>query len=203
MIVFPLRQTPGLLLLHAGGSIFVRTLAPHQTILVKPTALVFKDPAVQMHLHFEHPSAFFSSWVTGATGTFGCACRDRASRHPVRVRAGRGRSAQYFRFSPTQPSSAGKWRRRSHFSASFRCSLSVHLSITTSSPAWRARSPQSRALPLLHPDDLCADTDRRFDDLRYVLGAAENVDHIDFSGISSSARSSFRPAPPPRSDSPE
>jgi len=59
---FSAPASPGLLLLHAGGSIFVRTLAPHQTILVKPTALVFKDPAVQMHLHFEHPSAFFSSW---------------------------------------------------------------------------------------------------------------------------------------------
>ena len=55
-------QTPGLLLLHAGGNIFIRELAPYQTILVKPTALIFKDPSVQMHLHFEHPSTFFSSW---------------------------------------------------------------------------------------------------------------------------------------------
>jgi uncharacterized protein (AIM24 family) len=55
-------QAPGLLLLHAGGSIFVRELAQHETILVKPTALIFKDPSVQMHLHFEHPSSFFSSW---------------------------------------------------------------------------------------------------------------------------------------------
>jgi uncharacterized protein (AIM24 family) len=55
-------STPGLLLLHAGGSIFVRELAPRQTILVKPTALVFKDPTVQMHLHFEQPGLFFSSW---------------------------------------------------------------------------------------------------------------------------------------------
>ena len=35
---------PGLLLLHAGGNVFVRTLAPGQTILVKPTAFLFKDP---------------------------------------------------------------------------------------------------------------------------------------------------------------
>jgi len=55
-------QTPGLLLLHAGGNVFVRELAQNETILVKPTALIFKDPTVQMHLHFEHPSSFFSSW---------------------------------------------------------------------------------------------------------------------------------------------
>ena len=26
-----------------------------ETILIKPTALIFKDPTVQMHLHFERP----------------------------------------------------------------------------------------------------------------------------------------------------
>ncbi len=54
--------TPGLLLLHAGGNVFVRDLAPHQSILVKPTAMIFKDPTVQMHLHFEHPGMVFSGW---------------------------------------------------------------------------------------------------------------------------------------------
>jgi uncharacterized protein (AIM24 family) len=55
-------QTPGLLLLHAGGNVFVRSLAPGESILIKPTALIFKDPGVQMLLHFEHPSSFFSGW---------------------------------------------------------------------------------------------------------------------------------------------
>lgn len=60
---FSAPQTPGLLLLHAGGSVFVRELAAQETILVKPTALIFKDPTVQMHLHFEHPAAgFFGGW---------------------------------------------------------------------------------------------------------------------------------------------
>jgi len=59
---FTAPQTPGLLLLHAGGNIFVRELRAYETILVKPTALIFKDPAVQMQLHFEHPSTMFSSW---------------------------------------------------------------------------------------------------------------------------------------------
>jgi uncharacterized protein (AIM24 family) len=55
-------RAPGLLLLHAGGTVFVRELGPGQAILVKPTALIFKDPTVQMHLHFEHPSVSFSAW---------------------------------------------------------------------------------------------------------------------------------------------
>jgi uncharacterized protein (AIM24 family) len=59
---FASAHTPGLLILHAGGNVFTRTLAPGQTILVKPAALVFKDPTVQMQLHFEHPSGLFSMW---------------------------------------------------------------------------------------------------------------------------------------------
>jgi uncharacterized protein (AIM24 family) len=55
-------QQPGLLLLHAGGNVFVRTLAEGETLLVKPTALIFKDPPVQMHLHFESPQTGWSGW---------------------------------------------------------------------------------------------------------------------------------------------
>jgi uncharacterized protein (AIM24 family) len=53
---------PGLLLLHAGGNVFYRDLAPGQAILLKPTALLFKDPSVQMLLHFEEPASGFLSW---------------------------------------------------------------------------------------------------------------------------------------------
>jgi uncharacterized protein (AIM24 family) len=53
---------PGLLLLHAGGNIFVRDLARGEAILIKPKSLVFKDPGVQMQLHFEHPNVGFSFW---------------------------------------------------------------------------------------------------------------------------------------------
>jgi uncharacterized protein (AIM24 family) len=55
-------QKPGLLLLQAAGNVFVRRLQPGQTILVKPTALVFKDPTVQMALHFERPSTSWNLW---------------------------------------------------------------------------------------------------------------------------------------------
>ena len=42
-----------------------RDLAEGETILVKPPALLFKDPSVAMQLHIEYPSAgmrFWRSW---------------------------------------------------------------------------------------------------------------------------------------------
>jgi uncharacterized protein (AIM24 family) len=53
---------PGLLLLHAAGNAFIRQLAPGESLLIKPTALLFKDATVQMHLHFEHPAGTWRSW---------------------------------------------------------------------------------------------------------------------------------------------
>jgi len=61
---FSAPQAPGLLLLHASGNVFVRQLGPGESMLVKPTALIFKDPTVDMQLHFEQPSTVFSSWGT-------------------------------------------------------------------------------------------------------------------------------------------
>jgi uncharacterized protein (AIM24 family) len=59
---FTAPQSPGLLILHASGNVLVRELAPGEALLVKPTALIFKDPSVQMQLHFEHPRVGFSLW---------------------------------------------------------------------------------------------------------------------------------------------
>jgi uncharacterized protein (AIM24 family) len=53
---FSTTQKPGLVLLHASGNVFQRKLVAGQTVLVKPTALLYKDQTVQMQLHFEHPS---------------------------------------------------------------------------------------------------------------------------------------------------
>jgi uncharacterized protein (AIM24 family) len=64
---FAAPQTPGLLILHAAGNVFVRHLAPGQTILVKPTALIFKDPTVNMHLHFDYCASSVSSWFSSST----------------------------------------------------------------------------------------------------------------------------------------
>jgi uncharacterized protein (AIM24 family) len=48
----------GLLFLHAPGNVFIRELAQGQTILVHPSALLFKDPYVTMQLHFEYPAGY-------------------------------------------------------------------------------------------------------------------------------------------------
>lgn len=59
---FTASQTPGLLLLHAAGNVFVRNLDAGQSILIKPSALIFKDPSVSFGLHFEHPHAKYGLW---------------------------------------------------------------------------------------------------------------------------------------------
>jgi uncharacterized protein (AIM24 family) len=62
---FYAQQTPGLLFLHATGNSFVRTLRKGETILIKPPALLYKDPSVAMQLHVEYPRAgvqFWRSW---------------------------------------------------------------------------------------------------------------------------------------------
>lgn len=58
---FTAPQAPGLLLLHAGGNVFVRHLEANQTILVKPTAFLFKDTNVRMQLHIEEPAGIVTS----------------------------------------------------------------------------------------------------------------------------------------------
>lgn len=52
----------GLLLLHGAGNVFVRQLAAGESLLVKPTALVYLDPRVSMSLHIEHPRGFNNYW---------------------------------------------------------------------------------------------------------------------------------------------
>ena len=66
---FSAGQSPGLVLLHGQGNVFVRNLQPGQTISIKPTALLFKDPTVRMHLHLEYPGGAygaFNSWTRWA-----------------------------------------------------------------------------------------------------------------------------------------
>jgi uncharacterized protein (AIM24 family) len=50
---FEAAQTPGLLLLHAPGSTFIRDLADGDVVHVKPMSLVWKDRSVQASLHTE------------------------------------------------------------------------------------------------------------------------------------------------------
>lgn len=65
---FSATAAPGLLLLHAAGNVFVRNLAPGQAILLKPTALVFKDPTVQMDLYYENSASPLAGFFTQTQG---------------------------------------------------------------------------------------------------------------------------------------
>jgi uncharacterized protein (AIM24 family) len=44
----------GLVLLHAGGNVFVRTLQAGQTLLINPHALIYKDVSVRMTLDVQY-----------------------------------------------------------------------------------------------------------------------------------------------------
>jgi uncharacterized protein (AIM24 family) len=61
---FSAPQIPGLLLIHTHGNAFVRQLGPGESILIKPTALVYKDTGVRAQLHLEHPAGTYRSWRT-------------------------------------------------------------------------------------------------------------------------------------------
>jgi uncharacterized protein (AIM24 family) len=58
---FTAAATPGLVVLHGAGNILVRRLEAGETILVRPAALLFKDPTVQAHLHVENPGRPWST----------------------------------------------------------------------------------------------------------------------------------------------
>jgi uncharacterized protein (AIM24 family) len=55
---FTAHERPGLLLLHAGGNVFVRQLAAGQSLLIKPKALVYKDRSVSMGLNVQYPTGY-------------------------------------------------------------------------------------------------------------------------------------------------
>lgn len=58
---FTATDQPGLVLLHASGDVMVRELAAGQTMLIKPTALVYKERSVRMGLSIQYPSGYWSS----------------------------------------------------------------------------------------------------------------------------------------------
>jgi uncharacterized protein (AIM24 family) len=57
-------EQPGAVLVQVGGNAFLRDLAEGESILVKPPALLFKDPTVAMQLHVEFPRAGMKLWRT-------------------------------------------------------------------------------------------------------------------------------------------
>jgi uncharacterized protein (AIM24 family) len=61
---FTAHGIPGLLLLHGPGNTFLHDLAPGQRICIQPGGLIWKDPSVQMFLHFEFPRGRY--WFSSA-----------------------------------------------------------------------------------------------------------------------------------------
>jgi uncharacterized protein (AIM24 family) len=62
---FTAGEQPGLVMIHAGGNAYTRDLAQGETMLIKPPALLYKDPSVAVQLHVEYPAAgmkFWRSW---------------------------------------------------------------------------------------------------------------------------------------------
>src|SRR5579871_3712914 len=57
-------EKPGAVFVQVGGNAFVRDLADGEAILVKPPALLFKDPGVRYQLHVEFPAAGVKLWRT-------------------------------------------------------------------------------------------------------------------------------------------
>ena len=55
---------PGLVMVQVSGNAYVRDIAAGESLLVKPPALLFKDPAVGMQLHVEYPAAGVKLWQT-------------------------------------------------------------------------------------------------------------------------------------------
>ena len=61
--VFSATGGPGLLLLHSPGNTFIRDLQPNQSLLVQPSALLYRDVTVRLSLHLEYPRNMgFAYW---------------------------------------------------------------------------------------------------------------------------------------------
>ncbi|HTV10935.1 MAG TPA: AIM24 family protein [Acidimicrobiales bacterium] len=57
-------ERPGLVMVQVSGNAYVRDLAAGESLLIKPPALLFKDPSVGIQLHVEYPAAGVKIWQT-------------------------------------------------------------------------------------------------------------------------------------------
>lgn len=53
--IFAAQRGPGLVLLHAPGNTFIRDLRQGESLLVQPSALLYRDVTVTVNLHLEYP----------------------------------------------------------------------------------------------------------------------------------------------------
>jgi len=62
---FTASTRPGLVLVHGAGNVFTRRLDEHESLLIHPSALLFRDSTVAMHLHVEYPAGGgLSGWTS-------------------------------------------------------------------------------------------------------------------------------------------
>jgi len=61
---FAASESPGAVIIQSGGNCFLRDLGDGESILVKPPALLYKDPSVNYQLHIEFPRAGLKFWRT-------------------------------------------------------------------------------------------------------------------------------------------
>jgi uncharacterized protein (AIM24 family) len=59
---FQAGEQPGAVVVQVGGNAFLRTLGEGESIMVKPPALLYKDPTVAMQMHVEFPAAGVKLW---------------------------------------------------------------------------------------------------------------------------------------------
>lgn len=59
---FSTSDQPGAVIVQAGGNCFLRDLAEGESILIKPPALLYKDPTVGYDLHIEFPHSGMKLW---------------------------------------------------------------------------------------------------------------------------------------------
>jgi uncharacterized protein (AIM24 family) len=61
--VFTAQGGPGLLLLHSPGNTFIRDLKHGESLIIQPSALLYRDTSVRVNLHLEYPkNRGFAFW---------------------------------------------------------------------------------------------------------------------------------------------
>ena len=61
--VFTAQRGPGLLLLHSPGNTFIRDLKHGESLIIQPSALLYRDSSVRVNLHLEYPkNRGFAFW---------------------------------------------------------------------------------------------------------------------------------------------
>ena len=61
--IFTAGRGPGLLLLHSPGNTFIRDLKHGESLIIQPSALLYRDSSVRVNLHLEYPrNRGFAFW---------------------------------------------------------------------------------------------------------------------------------------------